>query len=210
MEKLTEDKSDWLDTDKWASENGFRLELMPYGDDDYYYEPYEPIDYNYMFNALKIYDKGRKNLLYDLDLHVLVNGPDEENGRTAAVTEYIRWAQLYEGILYIAAGHNTYASSEPDSSYVMAIDLTGQDAPRLLWRSNPLVSNALNFKIVKDTIICGYGFTAEDDFIYLLDRYTGETVDKIKVNSGPDQFEIVDDTLYVATYNTAYTFRIQE
>ena len=70
--------------------------------------------------------------------------------------------------------------------------------------------NQRNFKIVRDTIICGYGFTAEDDFIYLLDRYTGETVDKIKVNSGPDQFEIVDDTLYVATYNTAYTFRIQE
>ena len=29
------------------------------------------------YNALKIYDKGRKNLLYDLDLYVLVNGPDE-------------------------------------------------------------------------------------------------------------------------------------
>ena len=61
-----------------------------------------------------------------------------------------------------------------------------------------------------DTIICGYGFTAEDDFIYLLDKYTGEKVDRIKVNTGPDQFEIVGDTLYVATYNTAYTFKISQ
>ena len=61
-----------------------------------------------------------------------------------------------------------------------------------------------------DTIICGYGFTAEDDYIYLLDLSTGQTIERIKVRSGPDQFEVVGDTLYVATYNTAYTFKIEQ
>jgi len=62
--------------------------------------------------------------------------------------------------------------------------------------------------VVGDTIICGYGFTAEPDYIYLLDRFTGEKYDSIPVNSAADQFQIVDDTLYVATYNTAYEFSI--
>lgn len=205
LKKLTEDKSDWLDTGKWASENGFRKALMPYADDDFYYEPASPVQYDYMYNELKTYDSDRKKLLYDFDLYTLINGPDEETSKTAAVTEFIRWARMYKDILYVACGHNTYASSEPDSSYIIAINPNTQN---VIWRSDPLVSNALNFQIVGDTIICGYGFTAEDDYIYLLDVFTGKTVDRIRVNTGPDQFEIVGDTLYVATYNTAYTFKI--
>ena len=53
------------------------------------------------------------------------------------------------------------------------------------------------------------GFTDEPDYIYLLDRFTGQTMDKIKVNTAADQFEVVDDTLFVATYNTAYEFKIE-
>ncbi len=206
LKKTSEEKTDWLDTEKWAARNGFELRLMPYSDGEYYYEPYAPVDFGYMYNSLRIFDVDNGDLLYDLDLVTLINGPDEKTGKTAAVTEYIRWARMYEGLLYIAAGHNTYASSESESSYMIAIDPEKHEA---VWRSDPLVSNALNFEIVDDTIICGYGFTAEDDFIYLLDRYDGRTVDRIKVNSGPDQFEVAGDTLYVATYNTAYTFRIE-
>lgn len=205
LKKLSEKKTDWLDTGRWADENGFTLANMPYNDDEYYYEPYDPVQYDYMYNAIRIYDRDRQALLYDLDLHTLINGPDEKTQKSSLVTEFIRWAKISGDVLYVAAGHNTYASSEPDSSYILAIRLS--DA-KLLWRSEPLVSNALNFVIDGDTIICGYGFTAEDDFIYLLDRNTGEKIDTIKVNSGPDQFEAVGDTLYVATYNTAYTFKI--
>ncbi len=205
LKKLTENKLDWLDTSRWADENGFRVASMPYADDEFYYEPASPVQYDYMYNELKIYDKDKQKLLYDFDLYTLINGPDEETGKSAAVTEFIRWAQMYKDILYIACGHNTYASSEPDSSYIIAIN---PNSKNVIWRSEPLVSNALNFRIVGDTIICGYGFTAEDDYIYLLDVHTGKTIDRIKVNTGPDQFEIVDDTLYVATYNTAYTFKI--
>ena len=207
LKKLSENKSDWLSTDAWADENGFTVARLPYSDEDYYYEPAQPVEYNYMYNELLIYDSNRQNLLYDLKLYNLINGPDEKEQRMSKLTQYLRWAQLKDGILYVSIGHNTYAESEPDSSYMAAID---PETGKVIWRSDPLVSNALNFKIVGDTIICGYGFTAEPDFIYLLDLSTGKTVDKIKVNTGPDQFEVVGDTLYVATDNTAYTFKISQ
>ena len=87
----------------------------------------------------------------------------------------------------------------------MAVDLNTYEP---LYRSEPLVANGYNFVIVGDTIICGYSFTAEPDYIYLLDKNTGEKYDEIPVNSSPYQFEVRDDTLYVATYNTAYEFKI--
>ena len=206
ISKISEEKTDWLDTEVWADKNGFEVASFPYSDDKYLYEVYNPLEYEYMNSGLRIYDSAANLLLYDLDLYTLCNGPDEETGRYSATTQYIRWAKIYDGTLYVSVGHNGYASVESKSSYIVAI---APDTGYVLWRSEPLVSNANNFQIVKDTIICGYGFTAEDDFIYLLDRFTGQRMDKIKVNSGPDQFEVSGDTLYVATYNTAYEFKIE-
>ncbi len=206
ISKVKEEKTDWLDTEKWASKNGFETAKLPYTDDQYYYVGTNPMEYEYMKTGLEIYDAGTDNLRYSLDLYTLCNGPDEETERYSVTTQFIRWAKIYDGTLYVSVGHNGYASVEPCSSYIVAI---APDTGDVLWKSEPLVSNAYNFQIVKDTIICGYGFTAEDDFIYLLDRFTGQQMDKIKVNSGPDQFEVVGDTLYVATYNTAYEFKIE-
>ena len=207
LSKISEDKTDWLDTEKWAAQNGFAYAKLPYSDGTYYYYGADAIQYDYMYNELQIYDSDGSNLLYDLDLYELCNGPDEEQLEYSAVTQFIKWAQIYDGTLYVSVGHNGYASEEPMSSYMLAI---APDTGYVLWRSEPLVSNAGNFKIVEDSIICGYGFTAEDDFVYLLDRFTGKKMDKIKVNSGPYQFEVVDDTLYLATYNTDYRFKIEK
>ena len=206
LKKLADEKSDWLDTERWAYDNGFEVAHLPYSDGTYYYEATDPIEYDYMFSDLLVYDADGHNLLYDFNLYTLMNGPDEEKGKSSATTQYIRWAQIIDDILYVSVGHNGYASVEPESSYIVAININTNE---VIWRSAALVSNAYNFKIVGDTIICGYGFTAEDDYIYLLDLSTGQIVERIKVRSGPDQFEVVGDTLYVATYNTAYEFRIE-
>ncbi|HOO64713.1 MAG TPA: hypothetical protein PK364_12455, partial [Synergistaceae bacterium] len=37
----------------------------------------------------------------------------------------------------------------------------------VLWRSAPLVSNCSNFARSGDGIITGYGFTEEDDYLYV-------------------------------------------
>ncbi|MCR4901269.1 MAG: DUF3298 and DUF4163 domain-containing protein [Butyrivibrio sp.] len=201
------DKSDWLDRDKWALEHGFQLASMPCYDENYSYYGSNPIEYSYMFNELLVYEASDGLLKYDLDLSVLCNGPDESQYRSSAITQYVSYAQIVDDILYATIMHNGYSSEEPYSNYMVAIDLNDKT---LLWRSEPCVSNASNFKIVNDTIICGYGFTAEPDYIYLLNRYNGQKVGEIAVNSAPDQFEIVDGTLYVATYNTAYEFTINQ
>ncbi len=201
----TEDKSDWLDTEVWANKNGFTVASLNHGDENYYYEGANPYEFDYMYNELMIYNASKDKVLYDLGFHVLCNGPDDEENKESTSTEYLNWAQIVDDTLYVGIKHAGYASENSWSNYVAAIDL---ETKELLWRSEPLANNSDKFVIVDDTIICGYGFTSEPDYIYLLDRFTGDRVDKIKVNSAPYQFEVVGDTLYVATYNTAYEFEI--
>ena len=79
----------------------------------------------------------------------------------------------------------------------------------IIWRSEPLTSNC-NFTIIKDNIVCGYGFTAEPDFIYIINKYSGRRLEKIKLNSGPSCILEKNETLYVRTYDTDYKFNIMK
>lgn len=207
LKKTSEEKTDWLDTEVWADKHGFEVARLPYSDDDYTYMGDMPMDYEYMYNRLDIYNRDGTEMLYSFDLYALCNGPDEETGTYSRTTQYIQWAKIYDGTLYVSIVHNGYSSEEPNSSYMVAID---PNTGYVLWRSEPLVANSNNFLLVKDTIICGYGFTSEPDFIYLLDRFTGQIMEKIPINSAAYQFEVVDGTLYVAAYNTAYEFKISD
>ncbi len=206
--KLTEqnkEKTDWLDTEAWATKNGFELIKFPYSDDNYRYEAYCGGEYGYEYQSIMIYNSKTNDLIIDYDLSEVCNGPDMEENKYSATNQFINWAQVVDDTLYLAIGHNGYASEEVWSNYMVAIDLNINE---IIWRSEPLTSTFSNFKIVDDTIICGYGFTSEPDYLYLLDRFTGEKVDQIKLESAPSQFEIKGDVLYVATYNTAYEFKI--
>ena len=69
------------------------------------------------------------------------------------------------------------------NAYLTAIDV-GTDA--VLWRSAPLVANADTFEIIGDRIVTGYGFTAEPDWLYVLDRGTGAVTGGIPLASGPE------------------------
>ena len=71
-----------------------------------------------------------------------------------------------------------------------------------------LVANGRNFVVGEDTIICGYGFTAEDDYLHILSRHSGAVLEKRKLKTGPDYFIPVDDSFYVLTYDTVYKYRI--
>ena len=205
LTETSKETTDWLDTEVWATKNGFEMPFLSYGDGNYYYAPGDGGEYGYEFTTIFLYDYETNELLHTYDLAGLCNGPDEKENEYSAARQYVRWAKAMDGVLYVSVGHNGYASEEPWSNYMVAIDMS---TDKVLWRSEPLVSNAANFQIVDDTIICGYGFTEEPDYLYLLDKNTGEKVDQIKLVTGPDQIEVRDDTLYVATYNTAYTYKI--
>ncbi len=207
LKKTAEKKSDWINITDWADKNGFDIASMPYSDGKYFYELASPVSYDYTYNELLIYEDDTMKLVYDLDLYKLINGPDKIDNKTSRTVQYLRWAKLVDDMLYVSVGHNEYSKNEPDSNYIVAIDLSAMD---VAWRSDALVSNARNFEIVGNTLICGYGFTAEKDYIYLLNATNGDVVDKIAVNSAPEQFVITDDVLHVVTYNTEYEYTISE
>ena len=52
-------------------------------------------------------------------------------------------------------------------------DRLDPETGRVLWQSPSLVANADGFAVVGDVIVTGYGFTAEPDYLYALDRQNG-------------------------------------
>lgn len=120
--------------------------------------------------------------------------------------EPITWAREVGGVLYVSNSHLTYASATMRrNAYVSAIDL---ERKKLLWRSPALVANARTFVVTGNLIVAGYGFTAEPDFLYLLDRRTGKVLDRVRVPSAPEIIRLRGDTLHVRTYDRRVVARI--
>ena len=113
--------------------------------------------------------------------------------------EPVTFARELGGVLYVSNSHLTYASSTNGrNAYVTAIDLATK---KTLWRSAALVANARTFVVTGDLIVAGYGFTAEPDFLYLLDRHSGRVLDRLPVPSAPEIIKLRGDTLHVRTYD---------
>jgi len=70
------------------------------------------------------------------------------------------------------------------------------------------VANARTFVVAGNLIVSGYGFTAEDDFLYLLDRRTGNVLDRVRVPSAPEVIKLRGDRLHVRTYDRQVVARI--
>jgi hypothetical protein len=116
----------------------------------------------------------------------------------------VRWADVSNEILYVSLSHFTYAkTTKGKNAYIAAITIPGGE---VRWLSNALVSNSANFLIRDGVIATGYGFTAEPDFVYLLDAGSGEILQTAKVKSGPEWFGFKNGTLHVRCYDTDYEF----
>jgi hypothetical protein len=145
---------------------------------------------------------------YGYDFSNYIFAPEYEPTEQEFVNQRIFWVEQIDDILYISHGHNTYAtSSKGMNAYLTAINTKER---QVIWESQPLVANSANFLILGDVIISGYGFTAEPDFIYLLNRETGEILQQIPLKSAPDYLITKDNQLYVRTYNTDYIFQIKK
>jgi hypothetical protein len=143
---------------------------------------------------------------YVYDFGAFVQPPDFVPDDRDFIAEDIVWAAQVGNTLYVSHAHPTYASSSKGmNAYITAVDLTTN---RLAWRSDALTANAYNFEVVGGFLLAGYGFTAEDDFLYVLDMGTGETALAYKVKSAPEYLIRVGSELYVRTYDTDYVFRI--
>lgn len=141
-----------------------------------------------------------------LDFLAYTRGPDDLPADEEFTFQQVRWAEVSDGILYVSTAHRTYAESSGGlNAFVTAIDL---ETLGILWRSEPLVANSENFLIIGDTIVSGYGFTAEEDRICLLNRLTGETLERIPVPSAPQYFYRDGDSLFVRCYSTDLVYAI--
>ena len=175
--------------DEWyASEN---LSLPMIGTD---WNSFSDENYGYLWEGedLYIYENGTGNCLYVLHYPTdkwYVNGNN---------------AYLKDGIFYGASVANGYA--QPNTCFMFAYDLENE---KLLWRSADQSYNSMNFVVEGDVLICGYGFTAEPDYLYQINRNTGEIIDRLLLKKMPDLIVEQDGKLYVHTYSYNYVIEVE-
>jgi hypothetical protein len=135
---------------------------------------------------------GKESLSLDLNPWLLREGTEIQD---------VRWRG---GRLYFNEACSTYSENwKGRCSYLVAVD---PSAKAVLWRTPALVSN--NVFIFRDdaTIVCGYGFTGEPDFLFLVDANTGEVKSRTKLDSAHDYLEIANGRLHVFTYARHFVF----
>ncbi len=155
---------------------------------------------------LNIYEVQTNKKLYSLDFSNYRYSAEYVEADYDYIQQKVNWAAIKDNILYVSNSHNTYAkSSKGMNAYITAIDLNDMS---IIWRTDALVSNSRNFQMIGDVIVCGYGFTDEDDFLYQIDTYNGKVLEKTPLKSAPSFIIEKDNILYIRTYNTDYKFEI--
>ncbi len=199
--QLTEAANAITDTEKWFEKNDLSLNVE--GDERYGCEIYSPYDSEQCDIQVTDREKGES---FTLHFGGFRYADDFAEADEPFVEQNIQYAQIEDGILYFSIGHLTYAKFSPHNAYVAAVDLAEK---KLLWKSEPLVSNAYNFMIAGDVLLCGYGFTEEPDYLYQLDLASGKVIGETPLKTRADYLILKDNILYVRTYNTDYTFQVE-
>ncbi len=183
----------------WFADNGLEKPMSVYSDEEYRYE------ISGDSNVLLYNPDGE--LLADLDFSQYRMAEEYKPEYVDYINQRVNYAKAKDGILYVATAHLTYASSCPQTAYITAVDLSDY---HVVWKSEPLTCNSDTFEIIGNSIVCGYGFTDEDDYLKLVDSRTGVVTEEIPVKSKPDYIIKKGNNLYVKTYDTDYIFEIQE
>lgn len=204
LSQLSCTENEITDREDWFKRASFNPPGNNSSDDKYTYVLTGDKGNNTM-TAVEVYDKSSGALKYRFDLSGLYYAKGYEGVEFA--DRGVRHCFVTDNYLYLNIDSCTYAETCPDNAFMMCIDInTGET----VWVSDTLVSNSYNFVRWGDNIITGYGFTAEDDFIYILNRYTGEVTEKIKLKKSPDYFAFVDGDLWVRTYSYDYVFSLAD
>lgn len=206
LELIYEVENDITDLDVWLASNEIAISQFPYSDENYSYT-FTGVQF-YETTNLVIFELSGEKHIYHIDMTDFSMLPEkifEENDPFTQERGYVNFARIVDNILYVSTGHKGYTEYNPSTGYITAINL---DNGEVLWKSAPQVSNANNFEVVGDVIICGYGFTAEDDYLYILNKFNGQIIEQIPLKSMAEYIVAKDSTLYVRTYNRNYEFAI--
>ena len=213
LEKTLEEPNEIIDTEDWLLENGFVSDEVNdeagyyIESNGYYLRRYDPDDpTGYYPYCLDIFDEYF-NFYGTIDFSEYIVPKSVVESDRAYCTVWLRyaWIDPERNVVYASLAHSTYSNSGPETGYIIAVDLTDG---HIVWRTESLTCNSDNFCVIEDTIVCGYGFTAEDDYIYQIDVNTGIRYKKIKTKSSPDKFYFKDGSIYVRCYDTNYVFEV--
>lgn len=206
LELINEVENDITDLDVWLVSNEITVPRFPYNDENYSYT-FTGAQF-YETTNLVIFELSGEKHIYHIDMtdfSMLLEKTFEENDPFTQERGYVNFARIADNILYVSTGHKGYTEYNPSTGYITAINL---DNGEVLWKSAPQVSNANNFEIIGDVIICGYGFTVEDDYLYILNKFNGQIMEQIPLKSMAEYIVAKDSTLHVRTYNRNYEFAI--
>jgi len=230
LTKVSEKKNKITDIPEWFEKNGLRLagrnprkgpelptppssSLATSGSDKLHYlldhGDHSMLMYGANFSAttsLLWLDKGQI-ARGAFDFSDWVKASDSVAGEEQFTNAEVVWAQVLDDILYVSTMHHTFAkSSKGKNAFVSAI---GAKDGILRWQSEPLVCNTENFVIHGAYIICGYGFSEEPDFLYVISRADGKTVSKMALKNGPTYLVMKGNQLFVRAYDTDLVFDVK-
>ena len=144
---------------------------------------------------------------FTFDFRRYASPPRIAPGEREFAYEQVVWAKESGGKLYVETAHSTYARSTYGlNGYLSAIDVKRK---RLVWRSPAQVANALDFVLLNDTVISGYGFTDEPDYLYALDRAAGGVTGRLLLPNAPQTIARHGNVLTVTTYDRRLTIRVR-
>ena len=203
LELISEETNQIIDVDEWLWENDLEMPGFPYSDDAYDYEAWGENVYDAYLLKVTNQETGEQ-MEYDFtefryaDYYV----PEDYD----YICQRVIYAKVKDQILYVATGHNTYAASCPQNAYITAIDMTTN---QVIWKTEPLTCNSYSFALVDRYIICGYGFTDEEDNLKIVSIEDGTIVGEVPVKTMPEYIIWKDGRLYVRTYNTNYIYEVK-
>ena len=118
----------------------------------------------------------------------------------------ITWARQVGKVLVVQTNHLGYAAdSGGRNGYLTGIDIA---SGRVVWRSPSLVANASNFLVVRGLIVAGYGFTAEKDWLYLVDPANGRVRDRVALPSMAEWLSLRGGEIVVRAYDARVVVRL--
>lgn len=221
--KITDDV-DWFEKNKLSlpgrapSKDGAKLPKAPergvdtWGNDKLHYVLDHGNHYVLLYGAnfaatktVSFFDKGQVTRgIYDFS--TFVKPPEVVKGEEEFTSMEVLWAQKVDDVLYVSSAHHTYAkSSKGKNAFLTAVDTEGA----LRWQSDPLVCNSTNFVVHGAYIICGYGFSKEDDFLYVISRADGKTVSKTPIKAGASYLVLKGNQLFVRGYDYDFVFDVK-
>jgi hypothetical protein len=115
--------------------------------------------------------------------------------------------RLADGELYFNEACQSY-SAEAGGACSALVRVDPQTGT-VVWRSRDLVSNNI-FLVHGPFVVAGYGFTNEDDALYLVSRATGRVLDTLPLESAHSYLEFKDGQLVVLTHDGALQVAIEE